>query len=82
MGRPKKEVKTEVVPVVEKIQMINSKKVDIAKINLQKFKEKFSTGLPHVMYIGSSRFCIDSVDIEPNSKLYMLLQKEGVLDGD
>ena len=81
VGRPKKKVEGEQDgQVQEKIVMIDSEKVKSAKINLLKFKAKYNSSLPHVMYFDKGRYLIESEDIEPNSKLYMLLEKEGVLD--
>jgi hypothetical protein len=78
-GRPKKIVEQEEA-VVEKIQMIDSEKVKAAKINLLKFEAKYNATFPHVMYFDKGRYLIESEAIEPDSKLYMLLEKEGVLD--
>lgn len=77
-GRPKKQVEE----ITEKIEMIDSEKVSVAKINLAKFKEKFGADLPHVLYINSRRHKIEKEEIQSDSKLYMILKKEGVMDGD
>lgn len=84
MARPKKNKPVESVieenpiePIqeVEKVQMIK-------KINMDKFKSVFGTGLPHAIYINKNRYRIESEEVDPNSKLYMVLKKVGVVDGE
>lgn len=83
MARPKKSKPVESVIEEEPIEEIVEEKIQmIKKINMDKFKSVFGTGLPHAIYINKNRYRIESEEVDPNSKLYMVLKKVGVVDGE
>ena len=82
MARPKKNKPVESV-IEEPIEEIVEEKIQmIKKINMDKFKSVFGTGLPHTVYINKSRYRIESEEVDPESKLYMVLKKVGVVNGE
>ena len=85
MARPKKIKPVESEPIINEpiIEAVVEEKIQmIKKINMDKFKSVFGTGLPHAIYINKNRYRIESEEIDPNSKLYMVLKKVGVVDGE